>query len=128
VNAIAVKAARPARVLVIDDEEIVHLSLRRVLEKRGFDVGCTLSATRGLALTREQGWDLIIADLMMPELDGIHLLRTLAERGNRTPIVIITAYPTVETAVRAIRLGAVDFLPKPFTNQEILGAIDRALA
>jgi CheY-like chemotaxis protein len=115
------------RVLVIDDEDVVHASLRKILSRLGFGVDGVLSARDGLARLQTESFDLIITDLMMPQMNGIELLQELRARGNTTPILMVTGYPTIRTAVQAMRLGAVDYVAKPFTRKELLSPVKRAL-
>ncbi len=116
-----------ARILVVDDEEIVHASIRRILRRQGHQVEAVLAARDGLARLYEEDFDLVITDLMMPEMNGIELLEQLKKDGIRVPVLMVTGYPTISTAVKALRLGAVDYLAKPFTRQELLGPVNRAL-
>ncbi len=119
---------QPARILVIDDEEVVHVSLRRILGRCGHHVEAELSAVGGLArLTADPPYDLVITDLMMPEMNGIELLQQLRDRKLDVPVLMITGYPTISTALEALRLDAMDYLAKPFTRQELLGPVNRAL-
>jgi len=115
------------RVLVIDDEDVVHASMRKVLSRLGFGVDGVLSAREGLARLQTDSFDLIITDLMMPQMNGIELLQELRARGNTTPVLMVTGYPTIRTAVQAMRLGAVDYVAKPFTRKELLSPVKRAL-
>lgn len=124
--------ARPARgrgsrILVIDDEEVIHVSLRRILGRQGHRVEAVLSATEGLELLRRERYDLVITDLMMPDINGIQMLERIRELGLDVPTLMITGYPSIRTAVQALRLGAVDYLAKPFTRQELLGPVNRTL-
>jgi DNA-binding response OmpR family regulator len=118
---------RPIRVLVIDDEEVVHASLRKILSRQGYQVDATLSAPAGLERLGADRYDLVITDLMMPGMNGIELLGEMRARELFTPVLMITGYPTIRTAVQAMRLGAVDYLAKPFTRKELLGPVKRAL-
>ena len=116
-----------ARILVIDDEEVVHVSLRRILGRRGHEVDAVASAPEGLAKMADTPYDLVITDLMMPEMNGIELLERMEAGGVALPVLMITGYPTITTAIQALRLGAVDYLAKPFTRQELLGPVNRTL-
>jgi len=116
-----------ARILVIDDEEVVHLSLRRILGRHGHQVDTELDAARGLQRLVDASYELIITDLMMPGLDGIQLLQALRARGSSVPVLMITGYPTIRTAIQALRLGAVDYVAKPFTQKELMAPVRRAL-
>lgn len=115
------------RILVIDDEEVVHASLRKILSRLGFRVDAVFTAAAGLELVGRESFDLIITDLMMPTMNGIELLAQLKKRGSTAPVLMITGYPTISTAVQAMRLGAMDYVPKPFTRKELLSPVQRAL-
>jgi len=117
----------PAKILVIDDEEVVHVSLRRILSRAGHQVDAELSAPAGLEKLAGNEYDLVITDLMMPEMNGIELLEELRKLGLTVPVLMITGYPTISTALEALRLDAVDYIAKPFTRQELLGPVNRAL-
>jgi DNA-binding response OmpR family regulator len=109
----------PKCVLIVDDEPNVRLMLRTTLESAGYRV---LEAADGLgALSRLQDGtcDLILLDLRMPKLDGMGTLSRLRERGNLTPVVMLTAHGSIPDAVAAMRLGAIDFLTKPITPGEL---------
>ncbi len=116
-----------ARVLVVDDEQVIHASLRKILEKERYRVDAVHSAEEALAHLASSPCDLVITDLMMPGLGGIALLEALRTRGVQVPVVMITGYPTIRTAVQAMRLGAIDYVAKPFTRRELLGPVRRAL-
>jgi CheY-like chemotaxis protein len=116
-----------ARILVIDDEEILHVSLRRTLGRQGHHVDAVLSGPEGLQLLQNNEYDLVITDLMMPDMDGIELLECMETQNIKVPVLMITGYPSIRTAVKALRLGAVDYLAKPFTRQELLGPVNRTL-
>lgn len=115
------------RILVIDDEEIIHDSLRRILGRQGHQVDATFGAPEALELIASQTYDLVITDLMMPEINGIQLLERMRAEGHEVPVLMITGYPTIRTALQALRLGAVDYLSKPFTREELLGPVNRTL-
>jgi len=123
------EAAKPhaRRILVIDDEEVVHASLRKILSRLGLTVDAVLTAAEGLDRLATERYDLVITDLMMPGMSGIELLDALADRGTRPPILMITGYPTIRTAVQALRLGAMDYIAKPYTRKELLAPVKRAL-
>jgi len=116
-----------AKVLVIDDEEVIHASINRILSRLGYRVEGAMSAHDGLAMMEGGDFQAVITDLMMPEMNGLEMLEAMRERGIEIPTLMITGYPTIQTAVRALRLGAVDYIPKPFTRPELLGPLNRAL-
>ncbi len=119
---------KKARILVIDDEEIVHASLKKILTRVGHEIQSAFSAKDGLDLLDRDKFDLIIVDLMMPEMNGIQFLEALRERNLPLPVLMVTGYPTISTAVQALRLGAVDYIAKPFTRKELLSPVHRALS
>ena len=121
-------AKSSARILIVDDEEIVHASLKRILGRLGHSVTSVFSAENGLDLIERERFDLIMLDLMMPKMNGIQFLESLAKNYHRIPVIMITGYPTIGTAVKALRLGAVDYVAKPFTRKEITSPVLRALA
>jgi len=121
------RTGQGARILVIDDEEILHISLRRTLGRQGHHVDAVLSGPEGLQLLQNNEYDLVITDLMMPDMDGIELLECMESQNISVPVLMITGYPSIRTAVKALRLGAVDYLAKPFTRQELLGPVNRTL-
>ena len=117
-----------ARILVIDDEEIVHASLTKILTRAGHEIQSVYSAKDGLEQLNQSHLDLIIVDLMMPVMNGIQFLEELSNRNSRLPVLMVTGYPTITTAVQALRLGAMDYIAKPFTRKELLGPVHRALS
>ena len=116
-----------ANILVIDDEEIIHSSLRKILTRYSHEVTTTFAASEGLELIAANSYDLVITDLMMPKMNGIELLEELRQRSIEVPVLMLTGYPTIRTAIQALRLGAVDYLAKPFTRHELLAPINRVL-
>ncbi len=115
------------RVLVVDDEEIVCASVRRILSKRDIEVDTVMKADEALDKLDKEEYNLVIMDLMMPEMNGIELMHAIRKKDLDVPFLMITGYPTIKTAMQALRLGAIDYIPKPFTRQELLGPVNRAL-
>jgi DNA-binding response OmpR family regulator len=115
------------RVLLVDDEQVVHASVRKVLSKQGYVVEGAFTSEEALELLERREFDLVITDLMMPGMNGISLLQALQNKGIMVPIIMITGYPTIRTAVQAMRLGACDYIAKPFTRKELLGPVSRLL-
>jgi two-component system response regulator FixJ len=113
-------------VAIIDDHESVRDSLRALLESAGFTVLDYSSAPAYLEST--QGADCLLVDIRMPKMSGLELQEELASRNSRIPVIVVTGHGEVPLAVRAMRYGAVDFLEKPFDDEALLRAIDRALA
>lgn len=107
------------RLLVVDDEPNIRLNYRTALETEGYEVNETGTALDALAKLHTQLFDLAILDMRMPELDGLELLAAMRKEGMATPAVIVTAFGDVPNAVRAMKLGAIDFLQKPLRPEEL---------
>jgi two-component system response regulator PilR (NtrC family) len=114
-------------ILVVDDEEGMRELLDIVLEKRGFAVATAPNAETALELFRARRFDVVIQDIRMPGMGGIRLIEELRALDPAVPILVITAYSTWDSAVEAMRLGAFDYVRKPFVTDEILATISRAL-
>ncbi len=114
-------------ILVVDDEENIRHSLRGVLQDEGYDVLEAENGRDALAMLGHTVPRLAIVDVWMPEMDGIELVQRMRHAAPRVPIVVISGHGSIETAVRAIRLGATDFLEKPFQLDALLQVVNRAL-
>ncbi len=117
----------PAKILVVDDEEIILLSCERVLTEEGYEIQTRLSGKEALELLAEELFDLAIVDLKMPGMDGIELLRAIKRDYPHISVIMITGYSTIESAVEAMKAGAVDYLPKPFTPDQVTMVVKKAL-
>ncbi len=117
----------PETILVVDDEEKIRCTLRGVLSDEGFDVVEAADGRRALELLQHVEPRLAIVDVWMPEVDGIELVERMRSRAPRLPIIVISGHGTIETAMRVIRLGACDFLEKPFQLDALLQVVGRAL-
>lgn len=118
----------PQRILVIDDEDDVRESLHALLTMEGFAVDLAVNATDGLKQLERPVYDLILVDLMMPDKSGIELIEEIRQRDRETPIFLITAYGSIEVAVKAIKAGASDYFSKPWDNEKLLIEIRRMIA
>lgn len=103
-----------SRILIVDDEATIRASLVESLSRDGYDITAAQSGEEALAKTHGQKFDLVITDLKLPGVSGIEILQALRNQGNSTPVIMMTAYGDVDIAVSAMRLGAYDFIPKPF--------------
>jgi FixJ family two-component response regulator/glycine cleavage system H lipoate-binding protein len=113
--------------LVVDDEEAICEGCRRIFSRQGFDVQKCNDATRGLNLASRGNYAAILLDVKMPEMDGLHFLEALRKEKPTVPVVLMTGYPSIPNAASAIRLGASDYVTKPFTPEEISQAVHRLL-
>jgi DNA-binding NtrC family response regulator len=107
------------RTLIVEDERNVRMMYRAALETEGFDVTEAESGTAALERFAQLQFDVAVLDLRMPEMDGLELLEVMRDKNIRTPAVIITAYGDVPNAVKAMKLGAIDFLAKPVTPEQL---------
>lgn len=113
------------RILVIDDDIPVCRSICMALASDRYIVDTAFSGEEGMALDKENPYDVFIVDLMMPGMTGLQFLEEIKEKRSQTRVVLITGYPTVETAVKSVKLGAVDYLSKPFTPAELRQVIEK---
>lgn len=116
------------RILVVDDEPNMLRLLKTILTDRtGYEVDTTNNPLEVSRMLQEKAYDLVISDLKMPLVDGIDLIEIIRKIDAKLPIVIITAYGTLETAEEAVQKGAYDFITKPFRKETILITVKRAL-
>lgn len=116
------------KILVVDDEDIVRTSCSRTLSPEGYEIRLAKNGAEGLMMASEERFDLVLTDLKMPDMDGIEVLRIIKEKWPETAVIIVTGYQTVDTAVKAIKLGAYDYIEKPFTPDALISAVAEALA
>jgi two-component system, NtrC family, response regulator AtoC len=115
-------------VLVVDDEANMRRVMEIMLTRQGFRTMSAANGRQALAVLAEQPVDLVISDLRMPDINGIDLLRRLRESGNSVPLIMITAHGSIESAVEAMRLGACDYLLRPFDVETLRLTIDRVIS
>jgi DNA-binding NtrC family response regulator len=118
---------RTGSILVVDDEEIMREILEALLTREGYDVRLASSGEEGLELARSLPLDAAIVDVMMPGMDGITLLDELKKLDDDLPVLMITAFASVENAIAAMKRGAFDYITKPFKNDEVLVVVRNAL-
>ena len=116
-----------ARVLVVEDNANLAFAITAALQSEGFDVAVAATGPEGVARARDRDADLIILDLMLPGFDGYRVIRTLRDDGIETPILVLTARGEEADKVRGLRLGADDYVTKPFGLLELLARVDALL-
>lgn len=118
---------RKAKILVVDDEPAVCKSCYSILTREGWEVDTVLSAEEALKNMKEKEYDVVVTDMMMPKISGMDLLKTIKQKTPELSVIMITGYATIKTAVMAIKLGAFDYIPKPFTPEELSSVTARAI-
>ncbi len=121
-------ASKTTRILVVDDEDIVQESVRLILEENGFSVDSARREKEALNLLDKGPYDLVLTDLMMPEGHGMEVVKAVAAKFPNTAVIIFTGYPELSSVVQSLKLGTLDYLPKPFSPDELLQSVRRALA
>lgn len=116
------------KIMVVDDETRICQNVAKILSKSGFEVSTAHSAREALEKMTKEAYSLLISDIIMPEMNGLELLKMVKKTWPLTKAVMMTAYASVDTAVKAIRLGALDYIPKPFTPDELRHTVDAALS
>jgi FixJ family two-component response regulator len=115
------------KVLVLDDEQIVLDSITRILEAEKYEVKTCHSGNQALEALKAGEFDILITDLKMPGMDGIQAMEALAEVDPDLSMIMVTAYSTVDSAVKAMKLGAVDYIRKPFTPDQLVSLVDKVM-
>jgi DNA-binding NtrC family response regulator len=116
-----------ARILVVDDEEIVIRSCLRILGNGDYEVDAVQDGWEALKKIDENDYDVLILDIMMPKIDGLEVLQRVKETHPDVDVIMVTGHSQIETAVRSMKLGAFDYLPKPFDPDELERVVERAL-
>ena len=115
------------KILVVDDDKIVLDSCKRVLEVEGFEVNLVSSANEALKSIENDDFGLLFIDVKMPEHDGMWLIQQVKEKWPRILIVVMSGYPTPETIADGVKMGTANFIAKPFTPDELLESVRKAL-
>ncbi len=116
-----------ARILAVDDEEIILSSFRKILVLAGYSIDTVEKGSEALGLIRKNDYDFIFTDLKMPEMDGVELTKAAKHLRPDIDIIVITGYASIETAVETVKFGAMAYVEKPFTEDELLGFLKKAL-
>ena len=119
--------SRPARILVVDDEESIRDLLRLVLTGEGYSVVTANDGEEAIEYLEAQRFDLVITDLVMPGVNGVEVLRAARRIDPNYPVIVITGYPSVETVTELVRLGAGDYLTKPFNIDVVIVTVAKLL-
>ncbi len=115
------------KILVIDDEQVILNAVSRIATAEGLNVDSDNDASSALKKLSHKEYSLILCDIMMPQMDGFAFLDEMQKRKILTPVIMITGYSTVENAVKSLYKGAIDFVPKPFTFEELNSSINRGI-
>jgi DNA-binding NtrC family response regulator len=115
------------KILVVDDDAIVIKSCRRILEAEGFEVTAVPGADEALEKIKSSEFDLLLMDVKMPKHDGIFLMREIKKNWPDIPIMVMSGYPTPETIADVLKLGATQFIPKPFRPDELVKSVRQVI-
>ncbi len=115
------------QVLVVDDDEVVRLSYQRSLQTAHYKVEAVFNGEDALQALQHKPFDVVLLDLRMPGMDGMSVLKAIKQTWPKSEVVVITGYPTVESAKEAVRLGAYDYLAKPVGPAEVINAASGAM-
>jgi DNA-binding NtrC family response regulator len=115
------------KILVVDDDAIVIKSCRRILEAEGFEVTSVPSADEALEKIKYYEFDLLLMDVKMPKHDGLFLMREIKKNWPDIPIIVMSGYPTPETIADVLKLGATQFIPKPFRPDELVKSVRQVI-
>ena len=113
------------RVLVVDDEAVVRHGIKRVLKEKGIKTSLAANGKEALDLLEHKVFDIALIDIRMPDMSGIELLKKIKVNNQQPGIIMITGYPTIDTAVECIKLGALDYLVKPFRLDDLEAALQK---
>ena len=116
------------KILVIDDENVICDACHLVLEEKGHAVDRCLTGKAGLLAIEQGPYDLILLDMKLPDIDGMEILKSVREKGSGPVVIVMTGYSTMSNALQAMKLGAADYLAKPFTDDELVEAVEKLFA
>jgi DNA-binding response OmpR family regulator len=114
-----------SQVLIVDDERSVRNVMRRFLEADGHEVSVAEHGEDAFKLITENRFDLVVTDIFMPKVDGVDLLKRIKQVSPQVPVILVSGNPTLDTAIKAVKLGASDYMVKPFTESEFLSSVHR---
>lgn len=120
-------ARKKHKILIVDDQQGMRQLMQKVINSSGKECSTAKSGEEALELLEKKRFDLVVSDIKMPTMDGIELLRRIKERSADMPVILITAYASLDSTISAVREGASDYIVKPFTNDQLLISIEKAL-
>ncbi|HVR38561.1 MAG TPA: response regulator, partial [Thermoanaerobaculia bacterium] len=115
------------RILIVDDEEVLRDVLEAVLRREGFDIVLAQSGEEALSVLDAEDIDLVVLDVMLPGISGIDTLRSIRISNPSLPVIVITAFSSIDGAIEAMKMGAFHYIPKPFRNEEVIITVNKAL-
>jgi len=115
------------KALVIDDEQVVLDSVSKILTDENYEVDVSLSGREGLNWAIQKNYDIVLTDIRMPDIGGMRVLRDIKRANPSLPVVMITGYASIQSSVQAMKLGAADYIEKPFTPDQLMEAVNSAL-
>src|SRR5580658_10097208 len=120
------ESASGKAILVVDDDQAIARALRRILEAAGYEVTVANSGAAAAEAIAQRAFDVVVSDIQMPGMTGVDLLRAIRANDLDVPVILMTGKPTIETAIEALNLGALKYLPKPSPNAVLLESVERA--
>lgn len=115
------------KALVIDDEQVVLNSVKKILDAEHYEVDVTLKGKKGINLAINNSYDIVLTDIRMPDIGGLIVLRDIKRSKPSLPVIIITGYASVSSAVQAMKLGAADYIQKPFDPEQLIQSVSKAI-
>jgi len=116
------------RILVIDDEGVICDACDLVLTERGHAIDRCMTGESGLQAIKQGDYDIILLDMKLPDIDGMEILQAICKKTSMPRVIVMTGYSTMANAVQAMKLGAIDYLAKPFTDDELISAVENAFS
>jgi two-component system, NtrC family, response regulator AtoC len=116
-----------SQILIVDDDEAIRELLKEFFQGLGYGVVTAVNGSEGLRLISRHSFDCIISDHLMPDMNGLELLEQIREQNKKVPFLMITGYPTIETAVEVMKQGAYDYITKPLELEDVRIKVERAL-
>ena len=115
------------KILVIDDEQVICSGCRMILSELGHTIDTCNTCKEGLEAIRKIDYHLVLLDIKLPDSDGMEILKIVRVEKLEIHIIVMTGYATIRSVVSAMRLGAFDYLPKPFTDEELIASVEKAM-